>query len=351
MRIQPSFFTISELRDMLERNDLVINRDYQRGSRLWPSGPRSYFIDTILNSFPFPKMYFYEYLDRTTRRTRREIVDGQQRVTAITDFLDNKYRLTSGSRKFSGNYFSDLSDELQNSFFGYSIPVDIILNAEKSDILEMFRRMNSYTLPLNDAEKRHSSYQGQFKWFITQKSSQYYSLFSEFGILTDRQIVRMDDAELLVEIILSIRSGITSSSNKSLTDIYEDYDTEFPFESAYGQKIDECLNFIAGNLGGLRGSFLMKPYVIHSLCCALLHNKYGIPGGTEEIGPITGQFTPDIRVAYLGLEALARAHEAKETEGEFGKYVWGCSGGTNRHPRRAARILQIYRALQGQLLQ
>jgi hypothetical protein len=350
MRIQPSFFTVSELRDTLERNDLVINRDYQRGSRLWPSGPRSYFIDTILNGFPFPKMYFYEHLDRTTRRTRREIVDGQQRITAITDFLSDKYALTSVSRQFSGKKYSDLSDDDQNSFLMYSVPVDVILNAEKSDILEMFRRMNSYTLPLNDAEKRHSSFQGPFKWFITRKAAQLYPIFSEFGIFTDRQIVRMDDAELLVEVVLSMKIGITSSSNTVLSKIYEDYEQEFPYEDDYAQKIDECFDFIASNLGELRGGMLMKPYAIHSLCCALLHNKYGIPGGQEEIGPISGYFTRDVQTATQGLEALARAHEAKEIEGEFAGYVWGSSGGTNRAARRKERVLYMYKALQCELL-
>ncbi|HEX9770571.1 MAG TPA: DUF262 domain-containing protein, partial [Kiloniellales bacterium] len=79
---------------MLDRRDLVVNKEYQRGSRLWPPGPRSYFIDTILENFPFPKMYFYEYLDGESRKTRREIVDGQQRVMAIVDFLQNKFALT-----------------------------------------------------------------------------------------------------------------------------------------------------------------------------------------------------------------------------------------------------------------
>lgn len=349
MRIQPSFFTISELRDSLTRNDLVINRDYQRGSRLWPSGPRSYFIDTILNGFPFPKMYFYEHLDRATRRTRREIVDGQQRITAIVDYLTDKYALTKVSRNFQGKKFSDLDEDEQNSFLMYSVPVDIILNAEKSDILEMFRRMNSYTLPLNDAEKRHSSFQGPFKWFITQKAAQLYSVFSEFGVFTERQIVRMDDAELLVEIIDAVKHGITSSSNKSLAEIYQSYEVDFQEEGIYTQYIDECFEFISGNLGTLRNTFMMKPYTLHSLCCALLHNKYGLPGFAE-IGPTNGRFSRDPQAACLGLEALARAHEAKEVGGEFREYVWGCLGGTNRAPRRSSRIRYIYRALEGQLL-
>lgn len=349
MRIQASAFTIAELRDSLNRDDLIINRGYQRGSRLWPAGPRSYFIDTILEGFPFPKMYFYEDFDRSLRRTRREIVDGQQRVTAIADYLEDRFALTTVSRRYAGMKFSDLDEDVQISFLQYSVPVDIILNAEKADILEMFRRMNSYTLPLNEAEKRHSAFEGPFKWFITQKSAELYPVFSEFGIFTERQIVRMDDAELLVEIIDAIKRGIVSSSNKILSDIYEEYERIFPEYDEYNSKLSECFDFISSYLGHLRKSPLMKPYAVHSLCTALLHNKYGIPNGIDSIGPVNNRFAVDINVACEGLETLARAHEAKETDGPLGQYVWGCSGATTRALRREARVLFMYKALEGRL--
>jgi len=54
-RIDTSNDSVIEIRDMLARKELVVNETYQRGSELWPSGARSYFIDTMLNGFPFPK--------------------------------------------------------------------------------------------------------------------------------------------------------------------------------------------------------------------------------------------------------------------------------------------------------
>ena len=116
MRIDGSNYSIAELREMLHRKDLIVNRDYQRGARLWPAGPRSYFIDTILTNFPFPKLYFYEYLDRNNKKTRREIVDGQQRITAIMDFIEDKYALTDVSRQYRGARFSQLEPEVQEGF-------------------------------------------------------------------------------------------------------------------------------------------------------------------------------------------------------------------------------------------
>ena len=351
MKIDSSTYSIAELREMLQRKDLIVNREYQRGPRLWPVGARSYFIDTILTAFPFPKLYFYEYLDRVGRKTKREIVDGQQRISAITDFVDDKYVLTNVSRKFHGKRFSELDEETQDLFLGYPVPVDVIRNAEKSDILEMFRRMNAYTLPLNQAEKRHSTYQGAFKWFVNETASEWTPVSVEYGIFTNRQIVRMADSELLAEMLLALEQGILSSSNKALSDLYQKYDIEFAPEAEYRAKLTEFFSYLAENLGELRNSYVMKPYVVHSLFCAAMHNKYGLPDVEEKVGlePI-GNLGRNLEQAIESLQALSMAHESKDLEGEFGDYVWGCIGGTNREPRRVARVKSLALALRGELL-
>src|SRR3546814_18010366 len=93
--------------------------------------------------------------------------------------------------KYAGNRFSDLDEEIQNQFVSYTVSVDVIRNATRAEILQMFRRMNAYTLPLNEPEKRHSSFQGAFKWFINHLADELNEFFVEFVVFTNRQIVRM----------------------------------------------------------------------------------------------------------------------------------------------------------------
>jgi hypothetical protein len=100
------------------------------------------------------------------------------------------------------------------------------------------------------------------------------------------------------------------------------------------------------DLEGLRKTHMMKPYALHSLVTSLIHCKYGI----EQIArnwnvPPLGRFATNTPRAAENLLALAQAHEAKEEEGPFATYVWGCLGGTNRAPRRIARVAAILRAL------
>lgn len=345
MQITPNNYGILEIIQMLERRELVVNNDYQRGSGIWPEGASSYFIDTILEKYPFPKIYMSEHLDRPQRSIRKEIVDGQQRITTIQRFYNNDLRIVGDSR-FSGLRFDDLDEDTKDNFLSYSVGVDVIRNASSSEILQMFRRMNAYTLPLNEAERRHSSFQGRFKWFVNHLSDEFDQFFTSFGVFTRRQIVRMADAELIADCILALERGVISTSAPNLKDLYARYDDDFPNLEEYRQKLEASVQFIVTELEPLRDSFLMKPYAVQSLITALLHARYGIAHITESLGiqPI-GAFAADPQRARSALIELARAHEAKEIDGPHSDYVWGALGGTNRYPRRLARVLAILKAL------
>jgi len=350
MKLDNSTYSVAELRDMLNRKDLLVNSTYQRGAGLWPSSARSYFIDTILMGFPFPKLYFFETLDRSSRRIIREIVDGQQRITSIIDFIQNKFRLTSVSRQFQGLKFSDLPDDIQMEFLSHPIPVDVIRNASKAEILEMFRRMNAYTLPLNDAEKRHAQYHGKFKWFVTTLTDELSEVVVGFDILTNRQIVRMADAELIAEMVLSLESGIISTSPTLLNKLYSGYDDSFEKESEYGGLIREFFDFINQQLTDFKGSFLMKSYTVHTLFCAYVLNKVGLPDEFGEIGlESIGRPYNNIDIAREQLRALSFAHESKDIEGNFKDYVLAIEGATTRKPSRLTRTRFLAKALRGDL--
>lgn len=330
---------------MLDRRELIVNSDYQRGSGLWPDGPSSYFIDTILEGYPFSKIYMYEFLDRPTRGIRKEIVDGQQRIKAIVRFYKNELTLT-GESAYAGSKFDDLDEEAQGKFLSYIVSSDVIRNATRTQILQMFRRMNAYTLPLNEPEKRHSTFQGSFKWFINELADMLNEFFVEFGVFTNRQIVRMLDAELLTDCVLAIERGVVSTSPIDLRSLYKNYDDDFPQSERYHELIEDVFRYIIENFGDLRQTHMMKPYALHSLVTAMIHCKYGIETIEREwnVAPL-GQFAYDPQQAAENLLALAQVHEAKEVDGPFATYVWGCLAGTNRAPRRTARIAAILRAL------
>ncbi|WP_306522213.1 DUF262 domain-containing protein [Rheinheimera sp.] len=345
MRIEESRYSIAELIDMHKRKDLFVNEEYQRAPRLWPSSARSYFIDTILNDYPFPKIFFNEMIDRNSRRPRRELVDGQQRLLSIFDFVDDKFALGRNSKIYQGLYFSQLEEDLQTKFLSYTVSVDVIRGAQRAEILQMFRRMNAYTLPLNEAEKRHAEYFGEFKDWVNRQLDGFGEIFSNWGILSNRQIVRMADAELITEIALAITHGVVSSSPKKLKDLYEVKDASFDEADDFSTKLAEIFHEIQTSLSEIQSSFMTKHYVFLSLIVSMYHLKWGIPHLADKLGiEPKGLFFQDKTKAVANLLELAAAHEMKDLS-KHKEYVAACSEGANREKQRLVRVAYISRAL------
>ena len=345
MKLMTTAYTISEIMEMLERKDLQVNEEYQRSSDVWPTNARSYFIDTILEGFPFPKVTFYESYDKNRKKTKKEIVDGQQRILSIVDFRNGKYSLSAESKRFKGKRFSDLSEEEQERFLMFQVQVDNITQCESTEILEMFRRINAFTAPLTPAEKRHAEFTGSFKWFVNELVDEYSPLLQEYKILTQKQCIRMADAEMICEMVIVLDKGIVSKSVSDLRAIYSKYDKDFKSADQYREMIASFFEELRGRLSLLRGTFIMKHYVVHSLFCAMTHRKYGIPGGDSVVGGKYGAYYSDMEASIHNLRALAEAHEMQDDGGQFAEYVKACLSTTSKRKQREDRAKAIYCAL------
>ncbi|OCW96945.1 DUF262 domain-containing protein [Alishewanella sp. HH-ZS] len=338
MNINHSEYTIAEIAELFKKKDLIINRHYQRASGVWPISAKVFFIDTLLENYPFPKMYFYQLFDRAKRRPVMEVIDGQQRLMTILEFVDGDFKLNKGSKNYAGMAFSNLSEEQQEKFLMYRVPVDVILAAQRSELLEMFRRMNAYTAPLNTAEKRHSQFQGAFKWFAVELSSKISPMLEEWGILTTKQIVRMSDSELIAELSLVLEKGLINKSETEINKIYSKYDDAFPVAAIYESIISGFFESMATNFSELRGTNLSKPYAIHSLFAAYAHITHGIPNGEVDLGFPTRnkaiKVSNDVKMALL---EISDAQELKEVTGKYGQYVAAALSTTTKVAQRRAR--------------
>lgn len=153
----PQTYTISDFIDWHSRKQLILAPDFQRGS-VWTPSAKVFLIDTILNNFPIPQVFIRTKIDGTTQGVIREVVDGQQRLRAILEFASEKLKLTANSPIHKGKRYSELNDDDKETFLSYNIPVVQLTNADDAEVLEVFARLNSYSVKLTPAELRHAEY-------------------------------------------------------------------------------------------------------------------------------------------------------------------------------------------------
>ena len=72
--------------------------DYQRDSSQWDTSKKSLFIDSLINNLTIPPLIVYPETDANTGEEKHQIVDGQQRLTTIRDFIKGAFALGMCSR-------------------------------------------------------------------------------------------------------------------------------------------------------------------------------------------------------------------------------------------------------------
>ena len=182
----------------IKSGQIKINHNYQRSDKVWPLAARSFLIETMLLDFPIPKLLLSQHTNIKTRRSHKEIVDGQQRSSTILSYFDGAFRISQGSstERLAGRKLADLEEADKKRFLDYPLAVDLLVAATAGEIRETFRRINSYTVPLNPEERRHALFQGAFKWFIYDLSKRFEESFLDVGLFNQKALVRMKDAKL-----------------------------------------------------------------------------------------------------------------------------------------------------------
>jgi hypothetical protein len=270
---KPITWLISDILDWFKSKELIVNEAFQRHS-VWSPQAKTLLIDSILCELPIPKIFVRTKIDVKRQKTIKEIVDGQQRIRSIVEFANNEFALNSKSENFKGLKYSDLPEDTQEAFLGYMLTAEQLLNATDDDVIDIFARLNSYTVALNAAEKRHAAYQTELKFFVRRMSVKYRWFIEKHSIFTVKQRFRMADDEFFAELVNLIVNGIQDGGATKINQFYKDTSDDFFNERKQQQvesTLEEAIQFIDAHVGSfLKGPF-GKHYQIYALCAAYLH--------------------------------------------------------------------------------
>lgn len=151
-----------------QREYIQLDPAYQRLGDIWTLEKKQLLIDSILNGFDMPKIYFHEFNPPKSIEGsfyHYAIIDGKQRLGAIWDFIDGGFALAddfeflhdrdTDMRGLSYNELANKYPLMKALFDAVSLPVISIQTNEIELIEEMFSRLNE-AVPLNAAEKRNA---------------------------------------------------------------------------------------------------------------------------------------------------------------------------------------------------
>jgi hypothetical protein len=233
-------YSVSDFLEWYNNDQLELNPDFQRRA-VWSEKAKSYLIDTIIRGKPMPKIFISQSLKKA--RNIRVVVDGQQRLRAIIGYVNGDYRISRAHNPELYRYsYSDLPETIKSEFLQYELSVDILFDMPYEDILDIFARINSYTVTLNTQEKLNAFYLGYFKQTAFQLGHRYATYFVEGGIMTKAKVTRMAEAELASDLLVALTDGI--QTNKNIEQYYKKYEDELGSLTAEARKFETIMSYI-----------------------------------------------------------------------------------------------------------
>ena len=159
----------SILRIYTQKQHIQTDPEYQRMGEIWTLEKRQLLIDSIINDFDIPKIYFHEFPEvkklADGKVVKYAIIDGRQRLESIWAFIDNEFALSDDfeyyedpSVKAQSMTYKEIAEKypnLKSIFDSFSLPIMSVITSDVDLIEEMFSRLNE-AVPLNSAEKRNA---------------------------------------------------------------------------------------------------------------------------------------------------------------------------------------------------
>lgn len=150
-----------------EKDEIMLNPDYQRMGGVWTLEKKQLLMDSILNDYDIPKIYLHAF-SREQKKSNGfayAVIDGRQRLEAIWQFIEGKFSLADDFRyqddesiQLARLGYSDIASgypKIKIKFDSFVLPVIGVDTDDQELIEDMFSRLNE-AVPLNAAEKRNA---------------------------------------------------------------------------------------------------------------------------------------------------------------------------------------------------
>jgi hypothetical protein len=157
MRLLPSDPDVQTIVARINNGDIDLQPEFQRGE-VWGKFKKQRLIDSILRDWHVPPIHVIQ----NSQTGKQEVLDGQQRLASIRDFVDNQFPIDGSTppldgeiESLNGKYYRDLSGDWRRRFNQFTIRIFRIVDYRSGEPAELFFRLNQPT-SLTAAEQRNA---------------------------------------------------------------------------------------------------------------------------------------------------------------------------------------------------
>jgi hypothetical protein len=239
----------------IKRSQLILSPYFQR-NLVWRQVHKQDFIKTILLGYPFPQIFLAKGgIDADAMTSTSLIVDGQQRMKSIIEFID-------GGFEVDGKYYVNLSKDEKDELLTYEIAIiELQMESDDPQIKEVFKRLNRTFYSLTNIERLSTEYapselmlvakvltqeielklprndhtldpnipESFIHWGIKKKVESFNKLILESTIFTNYEISRKVHLMVVLNILATIERGffnrnIPSTMLEEYSEIFTDKD-------------------------------------------------------------------------------------------------------------------------------
>lgn len=336
--------TVRKVIGQFNDEQLIIDTSYQR-RKVWLPPDKIRLIETIMLDLVMPEVFFWPAeTDPETGNTVTHIVDGQQRLISIIEYINNefslteKYLLDENIKKRCGNKtFAELNDDDKIRLWDYKVSTVVIDRTfDKNAIKQLFFRLNLTNYSLNAQEKLNSK-----DSVFGDKSEALSTLdfWKDCKVFSATDARRMQDVRYCCSIYILAKEGIVDQTGDTkINDYYVDYAEEFDNDKLLYAKIESAMDIINELRDKSTQSFISKKaqmYTLFSMAFKMIDKQIQFSSEIVERFKVFVNAYNHFRNEYdisFSNESLRKTNE------EIKKYKLASSEGINKLANRVIRL-------------
>lgn len=344
-----NYETIDTINEKFNNDLLVVDSTYQR-RKVWMPQDKVRLIETILLGYVMPEVFFWpSKIDPNNGKTITHIVDGQQRITSIIEYINDSFPLNEKhlinkeiALDYGNKFFTELSDEEKLKIWKYEIfIVNIDRAVDKDSIKQMFYRLNLTNYSLNAQEKLNSV---ESKFGDQAEALSQLDFWKKCRVFSAADARRMLDVRYCCSIYILAKEGIIDQTgDRKINEYYTDYRDEFDEEGKLREKIEKAMDIIIKLLDKSTQSFISKKaqlYTLFSVVFAMIER--GIPYSDSLFGRFK-LFVEAYNQYRNGNDITFSEERSREINEYIKKYKLASSEGINKVNNRVIRFETLYK--------